>query len=445
MAQVPFAGEGLDWIAHQEPEKLLLIPGLQAATIAAAAAGDQGALTALSNAVQHFAANEDACLRALRAPLYSEAEMQLSSLQATQAHQISKLADMQSHQMHKLQAYQANVLAAARRAANAQDQQSLAAHLAGAQHAAKETALVAESGGLPDLSELPDANQRLANPSVIQQCDPEMQQATVHVLRKAARHGRLAALMWLQALCLPFDLASAGLMAAAAREGQLRIMQFLRAAPIPAPLTNEDSRCARFHPDCLRWLLEQDAPCDSSAIKALAKSGDLATLQLVYARGRTSPHAWDTEVTCLAASNAQWPTVKWLRGMPRPCPWDASCTTAAAQQGNLPMLQWLRSQPQPCPWDRRCTAALAEAGNLSGLQWARSQDPPAPWISKRIMKTAVEHGRLNVLEWLLMLGHSLPSSTYIWAIAGINVSPGPHAGVRSTSSSHCFDTLRLRK
>ena len=418
MPKVPVAGEGLDWIANQGPEKLLLIPGLQAATITAAAAGDQGALTALTNAVQHFAANEDACLRALGAPMYSEAEMQLRRLRATQGRQISKLRAMQSHQLRELEAYQAKVLAAARRAANAQDQPSLAAHLTEAQHAVKETALVAGSGGLPDLSEPPNANQDTSPPSVIHQCDPQMQQATVDVLRKAARHGRLAALMWLQALCLPFGLASAGLMAAAAREGQLHVMRFLRAGPNPAPLTNEDSRCARFHPDCLKWLLEQDAPCDSSAIKALAKSGDLATLKLVYARGRMSPHAWDTEVTCAAASNAQWPTVKWLRGMPRPCPWDARCTTAAAQQGNLPMLQWLRSQPQPCPWDLRCAAALAEAVNLSGLQWARSQHPPAPWNPRHIMKTAVEHGRLNLLEWLLMIGYSLPSRAYDWAIAG---------------------------
>ncbi|KAK9830739.1 hypothetical protein WJX74_004664 [Apatococcus lobatus] len=419
MLKLPVAGEGLDWIADQEVDKLLLIPGLQAATITAAAAGDQEALAALIGIVQHYAANEATCLPAVHVPLYSEAEMEFRRLQATQARQISKLKDMQSRQVKRLRAYHAKVIAAARRAANAQDQQLLAAYLSEAQHAVKETALLAKCGSLPDLSELPDANESLANPSVIRPCDPQMQQATVDALCEAAGQGEWGALLWLQAICLPFHEASAGLMAAAAREGQLFIMRLLRAALNAAPLTIEDSRCARFYPDCLRWLLEQDAPCDSIAIEALAKSGDLAALQLVNARGRMSPYSWDTDVTYAAASNGQWPTVRWLRAMPRPCPWDARCTTAAAQQGHLPMLQWLRSQAQPCPWDLYdLTAALAEAGNLSGLQWAISQDPSASWDPMDIMRLATRHGHLNVLHWLNLIGFSPITIAYIWAIAG---------------------------
>lgn len=134
------------------------------------------------------------------------------------------------------------------------------------------------------------------------------------MMRKAARQGRLAALQWLQGICLPFNQAHAGLMAAAASHGQLHIMRFLQAGPVPAPWTIYDSHCAQFQPACLKWLLEQDPPCpsDGVAIKALAKCGDLATLQLVFAQGTSSPYAWDKDVTYEAASNGRWPVLRWL-------------------------------------------------------------------------------------------------------------------------------------
>ncbi|KAK9840418.1 hypothetical protein WJX74_009611 [Apatococcus lobatus] len=52
----PEGSQGLGWIVGHGPLQLLLIPGLTAASIAAAAAGDTDALNYLRFAAQHFAA-----------------------------------------------------------------------------------------------------------------------------------------------------------------------------------------------------------------------------------------------------------------------------------------------------------------------------------------------------------------------------------------------------
>ena len=73
MVDLPADGEGLSWIVDQDPTQLLLIPGLQPAYIAAAAAGNQQALAYLHSTAQQHAADpfvgalsplERACLQA---------------------------------------------------------------------------------------------------------------------------------------------------------------------------------------------------------------------------------------------------------------------------------------------------------------------------------------------------------------------------------------------
>ncbi|KAK9818957.1 hypothetical protein WJX74_007307 [Apatococcus lobatus] len=54
---LPADSQGLSWIVSQGPSQLLLIPGLTAASIAAAAAGDPDAHSYLRFAAQHFAAH----------------------------------------------------------------------------------------------------------------------------------------------------------------------------------------------------------------------------------------------------------------------------------------------------------------------------------------------------------------------------------------------------
>ena len=57
MVELPHGAEVLSWIVNRKPLHLLLIPGLQSASIAAAAAGDQQALSYLCFVAQHSAAH----------------------------------------------------------------------------------------------------------------------------------------------------------------------------------------------------------------------------------------------------------------------------------------------------------------------------------------------------------------------------------------------------
>lgn len=148
-----------------------------------------------------------------------------------------------------------------------------------------------------------------------------------------------------------------------------------------------------------------------------ARCGDLATLQLLYNQGRSSPYSWDTDVTYAAASNGHWPVLQWLRAMPKPCPWDERCSTIAAKRGDLVGLQWLRGQQPPCPWTGDVCAAFANAGNLGGLQWARSQDSPCPWSPAQVTRMAILCGDLDILQWLNLTGWGLNSDSFLVAAA----------------------------
>ena len=60
MLDLPADVEGLRWIVSQDPTRLLLIPGLLPASVAAAAAGDQQALAHLRSTAERHAADPHA-------------------------------------------------------------------------------------------------------------------------------------------------------------------------------------------------------------------------------------------------------------------------------------------------------------------------------------------------------------------------------------------------
>ena len=81
MVDLPADIEGLSWIVSNDPTQLLLIPGLQPASIAAAAAGDHQALAYVRFTAQNFAAYagtrilsplEEACLAVSKATTLCE-------------------------------------------------------------------------------------------------------------------------------------------------------------------------------------------------------------------------------------------------------------------------------------------------------------------------------------------------------------------------------------
>lgn len=57
MLDLPHGGRSLCWIVEKGPRQLLLVPSLHAASIAIAAAGNQGALSHLHSGAQQFAAS----------------------------------------------------------------------------------------------------------------------------------------------------------------------------------------------------------------------------------------------------------------------------------------------------------------------------------------------------------------------------------------------------
>ena len=360
---LPEDSEGLQWIVSQGASQLLLIPGLHAISIAAAAAGDQAALAYLRFTAQHFTA------------------------------------------------------------------------FAGTQRLTRLDKLCLAHSDFSEWRGLYEAEaEQLDEDQALFQVFTSREAYTQEMLLKAIAEGRLAALIWLRALChQAIDIAGhvdIGLTTAAARQGSLAMLKHLRSGPHPAPWSVSVLTAALPHLDCLKWMLEQDPPCPCTAsfIAGIASKGDLGLLQWLHQHSCVPLTCWTDAVACAAAASgdlavldwlhaqklpAVWgPTVcmtaaagghisvlQWLRAEGHKASWDASTTTAAAEHCQLATLQWLRAQQPPAPWDEKCCVAAANRNDLAMLQWLHAQQPPAPW-DERCTTAAAARNNLSMLQWL---------------------------------------------
>ncbi len=460
MADLPAGSDGLGWIVSHDVSQLLLIPGIQPASIAAAAAGDQQALAYLRFTAQHRAASPGACTLSPLDKLCVEARHSTSdrweaALRKTSP-QIVNVFNVRRLFTRQLldSAAREGILAAIRwlRAICPDVDDSMSLEL---------LLLAAEGGHLEVLKYMWARDdfwrQDKLFPSETAQ-HPECLKFLFadnylesywfdeDILAVVARHHGLAFLQWCRDCNLPDEWWHEGLLLAAIELGDQPMLEWLRAQDPPVPW---DSTVCRKAAECgnismLAWLQDQQPPCpwDESvtAIAAAIADGVRNISTLAWLRNQQPPCPWDESVAAAAAKTANGiETLGWLRGQAAPCPWDSQTCSAAAYSGRLDMLEWLRDQSPPCPWSPACfkaavyrphveilqwlhargcpmnegaTLTAADCGDLPTLQYLYSIGCP---LHDQCPTVAVQRGRLAVLEWLYKQGCPLTEVLYIWA------------------------------
>ncbi len=445
--QLPDDGEGLAWIACQDPAELMLYPGLQAASVMAAASGYQPALAYLRFMAQHMHTAGSVVSSGLEENFCQAAAIASDDLDVEDFRQQFQDWD--------------------------------------------------DGSSTPDL--------QLRDQFVRQHEALEARKAaTKNMLEQAAREGRLAALQWLRAPCQTRQLES-GLAKAAAEAGQLHILQYLEVEGREGSW-GTDVMCASLpHPDCFRYLISNfcggrlpsqvypalisagdkdmlrwlmtSCPAsilskDKRAMEAAVESGDVEMLILLkspmlrhdltyhamkiaagkgelgmvqWMRSHQDPWPWDQQVLAAAVKSGSMPLLRfmcsagcpwgleicaaavehrqtamlqWLRSQTPPCPWDSKCSEQAARNGDLDVMKWLREQEPPAPWNALCTEAAAANGHLEILQYMRSQPDPCPLRSMAFSSALRGTGDLQVLNWLHQEGFSLDRDLYFEALRG---------------------------
>ena len=352
MIEVPSSNEGLEWIAACTPHKLLLIQGLNANSIIAAAKGDQQALCHLRTTAQSDASN-------------------------TRDISECKFWDL-------IQSCRRDPVVAALHPDIASYLPVMSAMLVSFMIDTLRTA--AGQGKLAALQWL----RALCRP-----VDPEK----AMLMANAASPGHLQVLQYLhknpnQA---PWDRQ----VAENAREHP-ECLGFLlsQTPPCPCPYSVVWDLAGRGQLDTLKHLHSHGqlplSVRDGLVTHQAGLGGHLSVLQ--WLRSLDPPSPWHARVLVAAASQNDFEMVQWMRQQDTPCPWDAHCTAAAANHGPLGMLRWLRAQDPPCPWDAECYKASPHA-TLTTMQWLRSQQPPCPW-DKSCTASAVQHDRLDLLQWM---------------------------------------------
>ena len=312
MADLPAGSDGLGWIVSHDVSQLLLIPGIQPASIAAAAAGDQQALAYLRSTAQHHAAYPGACALSpldklcAEALKSSESDRWKAALRTTAPQLVSifNARRLFTRQLHDSAARE-GILAAIRwlRAIcpDVDDSMSL------------ELLLLAAEGGHLEVLKYMWAKDDFWNQDKL-------------FPSETAQHPE----------CLKFlfadnDLESywfdESILAVVARHQGLAFLQWCRDCNLP-------EEC--WHQGILLVAIEQD---------------DQA--MLTWLRAQDPPVPWDSTVCRKAAECGNISMLAWLRGQQPPCPWDEGVTAIAATRAdgvrNISTLAWLRNQQPPCP------------------------------------------------------------------------------------------------
>ncbi|KAK9830769.1 hypothetical protein WJX74_006321 [Apatococcus lobatus] len=356
MLQLPADSGGLAWIDSHEPDKLLLVPGLQAASITAAAAGDEQALAFLrstvllvSPAMQNLHARDSFCQAAFPEEncIASGAAWQ-QRLDDDESLRAMYLARM-SHTSHLL-------------------------------HQALTERRLASLQWLRCL------------------CHPVKDQKE-QLIMAAAKMGWLDAL---QHLCTgplaasPYDHLT---LATAKHPHCLKwLLQEHPECNIEPELLEELAGYGDI--DTLKWLQDRKwipkAFWTADVTTAAVMGEQLAMLQ--WLRKLDPPCPWDASCAKWAVVRNGFVMLQWMQRQNPPCPLDITCSAAAAVSGNLDLLRWLRDQSPPCPWGESSTWAAVARGDLVMLEWLVNAgcevEGPLCWT------TALSRRHPHVLRWL---------------------------------------------
>ncbi len=430
MVDLPADGKGLGWIVSHDPCRLLLIPGLQPASITAAAAGDQQALAYLRFTAQHYAAHPKACSLS---PLDKvcleftkhgsrdinefEAELQESN---PRVYNIFRARETFTRELLE-GAARTGQLAAMKwiRAICPRTSYSESSELASlaVAHGHLEVLKYICSGPTAYLQDLEYLSAGAADHLecikwLFSQGMPQECSLDGCVLTGIARDHGLSRLQWLYENCdIAEEFADPDLLVVAVEKGDQPLLVWLRALNPPVPWSISvclaAAKCGNI--SMLAWLRGQEPPCpwDERVTSSAAAQGHLAMLQ--WLRTQQPPCPWGTN-TCRAAARCGRLTIlRWLRGQVPPCPWDAACYALSKSQ-QLAVPQWLHAHG--CPFDEQTALTAARWRNLQMLQWLHSVGCP---LHPQCLGIAVCHGNLAMLEWLCEQGCSLTGGLYIAA------------------------------
>ncbi len=407
MVAVPEDGEGLGWILEQDPAQLLMIPGLQPASIAAAAAGDQQALAYLRFTVQHYAAYPEGCIAN---------DLDRALLQAVQT--VSNGCDKLPVPALLLR-----------------DPQMLTVFNDRRRYTMQQFIQAVSKGKMGALMWL-----RAICPSTWTVFDLDL-------MRTAAEAGQLNIMKYLRSGPTPEHWDGETTAAAVPHLDCLEWLLSTDAPGGPCPHYYSSIVCdlAREHGlPAVQWFCADRDPerelQDPDLLRTAVELGDQPMVE--WSRAQSPPAEWDASSCGEAAANDNISMLGWLRSQNPPCPWDESVTSAAAYWGSVKTMQWLRAQTPPCPWGPDACAEAAKRGKLELLIWLRDQDPPCPWDATcaegaaaqpnvKLMQwlsdnqglsepstmlqcahNATLHGQLAMLEWLSRYGVPLTGSLY---------------------------------
>jgi len=108
--------------------------------------------------------------------------------------------------------------------------------------------------------------------------------------------------------------------------------------------------------------------------------------------------------------------IEWVRR--QGCPWDIrKAAVRAAERGNVDGLRWLQEDVKI---DTEALVAASELGNYGKIRRmaSRADTQKFEMRNDEVMKTAVENGHIDVLEWLVEQGLHTSLDTYVSAVRG---------------------------
>ncbi|AJF97763.1 ankyrin repeat protein [Pandoravirus inopinatum] len=192
--------------------------------------------------------------------------------------------------------------------------------------------------------------------------------------------------------------------------------------------------------ETLRWLIGVGCPYDAETVWKLAARGRLGTLQWLHGIGNrgepivsddaigdgkpTNVHRIDVnrcmwhEVARAAASGGHLDVIQWAKDVGHP--WRDGICDAAARGCHLNVLSWAYDE-HGCAWSDRSKAKACKRavrrGDLELIKWL--VDRGCPLDVDAMVRDAMEHDRLDILDWLHNRGVGWSRQRFVCLYAGL--------------------------
>lgn len=213
------------------------------------------------------------------------------------------------------------------------------------------------------------------------------------ICEHAAGGGHLKVVKWCRAFGYPWGRSCIR----AAERGRSEVLQWWVANgyPMSVEILKASVANANAEDSASAWKTQGRVRKRLCGVSNVDKTWKLETVRWCFEQH----YPWPQETCYAAARGGHFGLLRWLRAIS--CPWSPNTMQGAIEAKHMEILEWCKAAG--CPWIENAWDVAVRGGNLEIVRWCVDNDPGDP-LSIMTCLPAIQHGHLEVLQWLRARG-----------------------------------------